>query len=122
MVDTNVTIWLKFANARGVPRPALTNKNMTASVTASDGDAACATAIAAAPALGGYVGVRVNGVHVQVSNGNKTLDCYFSGDGGTTARATGAIAAGDLLYWVGSVAGYQLDASDKIDFDSEQFF
>ena len=46
--------------------------------------------------------------------GDKTGDCWFSSNGGTTAKALNAIAASDVLYWKGSVAGYQLAATDKI--------
>jgi hypothetical protein len=95
---------------------------MTASTTTNDGDLACATAVTRTPATsstnGGYGGVRVNGLHVVVGDGTKTgADCYFSGDGGTTARAMKSIVAGDQLYWQHTIAGYNLDAAtDKVDF------
>jgi hypothetical protein len=60
--------------------------------------------------------VRVNGLDVSVGDAAKTSACYVSGDGGTTARAMRAIVAGDLLYWVGSVAGFQLATTDVVDF------
>jgi hypothetical protein len=43
-------------------------------------------------------------------------DAYFSGDGGTTKRIYGEAVKDDLLYWVGSVAKYELDTNDLIDF------
>lgn len=98
------------------------NKSMAASTTAVDGDLACATTVAQAPASssanGGYIGVQVNGVSYLVGDGTKVaVDCYFSGDGGTTARALKSVVAGDLLYWNGSVVGFQLAAAtDKINF------
>ena len=52
---------------------------------------------------------------MEVNLGDKTFDCYFSNDGGTTARLVVDIEAGDILYWNGSIAGYQLDATDDID-------
>ena len=61
--------------------------------------------------------VFVNGLAVRVGDGVKTKDCYFSADDGATARAIAAIATGDKLFWVGSVAGYQLATTDLIDFD-----
>jgi hypothetical protein len=93
------------------------NKAMTASVTTSDFDEACATAIAATPSRDGYVQVYVNGLKAVVGDGVRTKDCYFSADGGATARAIAAITSGDKLYWVGSVAGHQLAGSDRLDFD-----
>lgn len=98
------------------PAAALTalNKNMTASVTTADGQAATATAIALKP--GGHVLVLVNGAEQILGDGVKTTDCYFSADGGTTARTIAAIQAGDSLRWNGSIAGFQLDATDKVSF------
>ncbi len=96
--------------------PTSQNKNMTASATSSDGQAATATTVATTPAGDGYVEVTVNGLMASLGDGVKTRDSYFSADGGTTARAISAIAAGDTLYWNGSIAGYQLTANDKIDF------
>ena len=96
------------------PAPTTGNKSMTASNTAADFDLATPTNIAATPALGSYVGATVNGIEVEIGDGVKTKDAYFSVDGGTTARAFGAIVAGDSLFWVGSVAGFQLESSDRI--------
>ncbi len=105
-----------------VTTPSKQNKNMAALTTVADHDGACATGISTTPAPttnanGAYVVVRVNGIAYQVGDGDRTHDCYFSGDGGATARAFGAIVVTDLLYWNGSVAGFQLAAAtDKIDF------
>ena len=100
------------------PTPSKQNKDMAASTTAADFDVACATAIAATPAPssnanGVYVQVRVNGIGYQVGDGVRTKDCYFSSvaSAGAAARAFGAIIATDKLYWVGSVAGFQLSAA-----------
>lgn len=103
----------------GTPASFMTasNKGMTASVTSADYQAACATTIAATPANDSFVRVYVNGVAVRLGNGVRTTDCYFSVDGGTTARSIANITVGDTLYWVGSVAGFQLAATDTIDFD-----
>lgn len=90
------------------------NRNMTASATTSDGDVGCSTGLAID--LTAWLAVTVNGSVANVGDGVKTKDCYFSGDGGTTARAFGALQSGDLLYWNGSIAGYQLTISDRIDY------
>lgn len=82
----------------------------TASATSSDGDT---SGIAIANTPEGMVQVFVNGVMVELK-GDKTAECFFSGDNGTTARALTAIASTDTLHWNGSVAGYQLEASDEI--------
>jgi len=110
-------VWTSFVGATSCR----SNKNMAASVTTADGDIACATAVAKAPVssttAGGYIGASVNGISVTVGDGTKVaVPCYFSGDGGTTARALRSVVAGDLLYWNGTVALYQLAATDIIDF------
>lgn len=99
------------------------NKNMTASTTVADNDLACATAVATTPApssaAGGYICAAVNGIIIMnVGDATKVgVPCYFSNDGGVTARALKSVVAGDLLYWNGSVAGYELDTTtDKISF------
>lgn len=83
----------------------------TASATSSDGDTS-GVSIAAIPS--GMVQIFVNGILQELGQGVKTKDCYFSANSGTTAKAIAAIAANDVLYWNGSVAGYQLDTNDKI--------
>lgn len=96
--------------------PTQSNKNMVASVTTSDGDQATATAIASTPINNSYVKVEVNGIGYTVGDGVLTTDCYFSGDGGTTARTISAIVATDTLHWNGSISGFQLDGNDRVDF------
>ena len=59
--------------------------------------------------------VKVNGLQVNLGNGAKDEACYFSADGGTTARSVADITAGDTLYWMGSIAGYELEVDDDID-------
>lgn len=97
------------------------NKAMIANATVADGDLACAIAVAQTPAessaSGGYVFVDVDGVLITPGDGTKVaVPCYFSGDGGATARAMASIIMGDFCYWNGSVAGFQLAASDLISF------
>lgn len=60
------------------------------------------------------VSVRINGIEVNLG-GNKLKECYFSADGGTTARAIADIIAGDQLIWNGVIAGFELDGLDDID-------
>lgn len=112
---TALTFQLFFSATSPVLK--IENKNMTAALTTADFNLACATGLSFTPANDGYVEVIVNGVQEGLGDGVKTNSCYFSADSGTTAKNISAITAGDLLYWVGSVAGYQLDATDKIDFN-----
>ena len=59
--------------------------------------------------------IKVNGLQCNLGNGAKDEACYFSADGGTTARSVADITAGDSLYWMGSIAGYELEVDDDID-------
>lgn len=85
------------------------------------------------PGLDGDVAVFVNGVEVPLNRVGGTatgrLDgvtandgkayCYFSSNGGTTAKAVSDFVAGDTLYWNGGVAGYDVvhtGNADLIDF------
>lgn len=98
--------------------PALVNKNMTASVTTSDNDQATATTVATTPAGNSYVMVQVNGIQVQVGDATKiSVESYFSADAGVNAVAISAIATPNTYHWNGSIAGYELDATDVIDFN-----
>lgn len=108
--------WSKITGAPAQGSPSTANKNMAANNTNADGQVACNTGIATTPINGGYVGVYVNGRLVNVGDGVKTSDAYFSGDGGTTARPLNGVQAGDLLYWNGSISGFQLTTTDSISF------
>lgn len=97
--------------------PSQLNKNMTPTATSSDGDVAINTpGIGATPSLDGYVTVMVNGQLCHVGDGVKTTECYFSNDGGTTARLIDDIVSGDTLHWNGSVAKYEISVSDRMEF------
>jgi len=105
-------VWVALSD---VAIPTLSDKNLACLVTVLDNDAASAAAITNTPALDSYVLVLVNGVQETVGDGAKNKSCYFSSDAGVTAKAIVNIAAGDRCYWVGSVAGYQLAVTDRMD-------
>lgn len=96
----------------------ISNKRMPARDTTADGQLACGIAILNTPVGESYIGVRINGVDVaDLGDGTKVgVSCYFSGDGGATARAWIDITLGDTLWWNGSVAGYELATTDVIEF------
>lgn len=62
------------------------------------------------------VKVQVNSIEVNVGNGTTTSDCYFSNDNGITAKTHENISQGDQLYWNSTVAPYNLENTDEIDF------
>lgn len=117
VIGTDNIVFVDIGSGTAAAFATSSNKAMAASLTTADNQSACSTTIAATPSGDGYVQVYVNGVHEVVGDGVKTKSCYFSGDGGTTARTIANITSGDTLYWVGSVAGYQLATTDIIDFD-----
>ena len=88
--------------------------NQNPSATSNDGDTTGLT-ITYTPFGDGSVIVKVNGLQINLGNGAKDGAAYFSADGGTTAKSVAAIAAGDTLYWMGSIIGYQLETDDDID-------
>jgi len=95
----------------GVPQP--DNRDMVPSVTSGDEEA---TGLTIDNTPTGLIIIALNGEIKSLGNGVKTKHCYFSGDAGVTARAFSAIVAGDELYWNGTIAGYDLDGSDTLDF------
>ena len=96
--------------------PSTADKNLSPQATSGDG-ATTGLTISIAPIPGSYVGVRINGIGYIVGDGVTTMDCYFSADGGATARAFSAIQAGDTLYWNGVIAGFDLFPSFRVDLD-----
>jgi hypothetical protein len=71
--------------------------------------------LSATPTAGGFVQVLVNGVVIELGNGVKTKDGYFSADSGSTAKAHSAFASGDKFFWNGSSV-FTLDTTDRVDF------
>lgn len=115
LIPTTQLNWT-ITNFLQSPTPTTANKNVVASVTTTDFQTTGVT-IANTPNNGSYVKVFVNGQLQRVGNGVRTLDCYFSSDGGVTAKTFATIVSGDTLYWVGSVAGFQLNVTFTIDLD-----
>lgn len=68
----------------------------------------------------GGVSVIVNGMAATEGYATKAYECYFSNDGGVTAKAADQLAVGDELYWNGTIAGYDLANSDSIDLEYQK--
>lgn len=74
-------------------------------------------ALATKPLGSGVVHVFVNGLRASVGDASTAKEAYFSRDGGTTPLAFSALDTGDILYWNGIVAGYDLaNATDLVSF------
>jgi hypothetical protein len=96
--------------------PVLDDKARAPSGAVTTDEATTGLTITKTPAAGSYIRVSLNGVGVELG-GDKTKDCYFSDDGGTTARALASVVAGDTLYWNAVISGVNLSTDDEIDFD-----
>lgn len=95
--------------------PTLDDKDITASITTSDGDLAFAGSITHTPAVNSFVSVTVNNVGVTIGDGVKVgVGVYFSNDSGATALNIADIASGSTVHWNGSVSGYELDSVDRM--------
>lgn len=81
----------------------------------STDDADTGLTLAATPPAGGFVQVLINGVMIELGDGVKTKDGYFSGDNGTNARAHNALASGDKFFWNGASV-FTLETTDRVDF------
>ena len=86
---------------------------MPALVTVNDGDLACVSQIDDVPIRESFVRVFINGM--EANRDLPSPDCFFSADG-FNQRPLGDERIGDRLWWNGSVAGYNLDTLDLIDF------
>ena len=100
----------------GGSAPVTANKAQTPLATVGNFQTTGLT-IAFTPASASYVRILLNGVGQVLGNGVKTKDCYFSADGGVTAKLISSIAAGDTLYWNGIIAGFDLSVLDLVDMD-----
>jgi len=105
------------------PAPTVLNKDQTPTAPGAPGAnfQSAGLTITATPALDGNVMIIVNSAVYSLGDGVKTKDCYFSVDGGTTARAISAITAGDTLYWNGVIAGFDLAVTDFVSMHYEIF-
>ena len=65
----------------------------------------------------GEVLVEVNGISINLANGPSKVSisaCYFMDPSGVVVRGENEVNTGDVLYWNGSIAGYQLTTDDEI--------
>ena len=112
VLDVDPLTFMPYGLPEGISKD---DQDLAALATVNDEDDALATGITNTPQADGNVKVLVNGCAVKLGNGSKVADCYFSALlTPSVARLIKDIVAGDILHWVGSLAGYQLDTSDNI--------
>ena len=92
------------------------DKDMTPLVTSGD-NSPTGLYISYTPFLDSSVNVKLNGIDVNLGDASnyQTKSCYFSPNG-LVVRNIQDIEAGDELYWNGAFVGFELDATDDIDF------
>lgn len=66
------------------------------------------------PYYDSYVTVEINGLSVELGNGTKDKDVYFSANDGLSAVEIKEIRSGDQLIWNGLVTGYDLTTDDEV--------
>jgi hypothetical protein len=111
---------LIFTDAGTGGRIATDSIDLPALLTTADGQKAISFTLGSTPIDNSYIMVDVNGKLETVGDASTTKVFYFSGDGGTTPRSfnslnpNGQVQSGDELFFNGSVAGYELDVTDRI--------
>jgi hypothetical protein len=105
-------------------RPTLNTLNiqMMANTTAADGDLATDTPVLQSPRSRIKVVVNGGGVVYAGFPDASTIGCYFTSveDNGDPTKARindGDVKIGDKLYWIGGVCGFELDTTDRLDFE-----
>ena len=90
------------------------NKDMVGLVTTADGDQAVGIGIVDPVLTETAVDVFVNGMKIFVDP--TAGEAFFRDSTGTITRPQAFAQQGDILYWQGSFAKYELDATDRIDY------
>lgn len=108
--------WVDIGEMTPAAFPTLLNKNMVALATGADYALATNVALAAKPANGSYVRGFCNRLGIDVGNGTRTCDLYFSSDGGATAKSFATLIGNEAIYWVQSNS-YPLAVTDVLDLD-----
>jgi len=82
------------------------------SLTTNGNNEPTGMSIAYKPLSYSSVKVFINGQALLL--GDKNSDCYFSNDGGLTAKTFNLINSGDILYFNGDLVGWNLSTTDRI--------
>ena len=90
------------------------DKGLHPSVSTNGNGSQTGVNITYSPYYDSYVTVEVNGISVELGDGTKDKDVYFSSNAGSTATRIEEIRAGDELIWNGEVTGYELTPDDEI--------
>jgi hypothetical protein len=100
------------STAVAVIKPTAAHQGAAPLAVAANATGSTGIALGSTPA--GLLRIAINGMIAKLGDGVKTEAFYFSGDSGTTARSFANIVSGDTLYFVGTVAGFELETDDMI--------
>jgi len=97
------------------------DKFLVALDTTTDGDLASNNGITNTPIDGCYVVLYINGQEIEVGNGIATKSCFLANSatptipkGFSSGHVNGQVTSGDKIYWNGSIAGFELNTTDRI--------
>jgi hypothetical protein len=108
--DGSAGIWMP--KEENVSSPTYLDNNLSPNDTIGDG---YDTGLIISNTPQGWVAVKINGILYEIGDGVSTKDGYFSD--GVTIRNIDDIVAGDSFYWNGTIAGFDLDTDDVINFN-----
>ena len=83
------------------------------STTSGDDSIVTGVTLGSTPNIYSRIEVFVNGQKQRLGDGVTTKDCYFGAVG--TALSLTSLVSSDQLYWNGTIAGFELSTSDKVE-------
>lgn len=110
-IDSNT---IKFDNNSRVSVSGSTVYQTALSSNTSGNNQSTGLSILYTPLSYSSVKVYINGQILLLGNSSTNFDCYFSDDGGVTAKSYNDIASEDVLYFNGSNVGWDLSEIDRI--------
>lgn len=115
---------LSAGGAAGIPtiqRMSIDDKGWVALTTISDGDPASIDTVTDTSVDNSYIEVKINGIEYEVGDGVITKACFFANPatptlprGFSSGHVNGQVQTGDILYWNGTIAGFELVAGWRI--------
>lgn len=83
------------------------------STTSGDDSIVTGVTLGSTPNIYSRIEVFVNGQKQRLGDGVTTKDCYFGAVG--SALSLTSLVSSDQLYWNGTIAGFELSTSDKVE-------
>ena len=111
-----LAIFTSIGNLASISHPVSFTERNRIPIATSGNLSSTGVTLSRQPTAKTFIEINVNGSIIDVKDGTGTNQtCYFSSDGGLTAKTYTQLSIGDTLYWNGILAGYDLDGDDRID-------